>query len=487
MKLLISMRHAGALRNFASTVSELARRGHEIHLAFMTRDKRGDDRVARALVSEHASITCEEVRIKTPGAYGGLVADVRAAADYLRYLAPEYRDAHALRARAESRLPPALRPVLTRPLARTKPALAGLSLLRAGVERAVPPHRAILDFVRRRKPDAVLVTPLVELGSDQVEYIKAAQALGIPSGLLVHSWDNLTNKGLIHARPDRVFVWNDAQKREAVRLHGIPATQVVVTGAPGFDQWFDRGPSTARDAFCRTVGLPADAPFFLYVCSSQFIAPHEDDFVRKWIRALRLAPDAEVRAAGVLVRLHPRTQPQHAGRFVYPEFDRVAVWPRGGANPVDDASKNDYFDSLYHAAAVVGINTSAQIEAAIVGRPVFSIRVPEYAATQEGTLHFDYLLHEGGGLLQIADTLEEHARALAPALRSPDDGRHRLQPFVRGFVRPHGLDVAATPLLADSIETLARLPKRAARRSWLSPFDRRKRARLPVALRHLFR
>ena len=67
----------------------------------------------------------------------------------------------------------------------------------------------------------VLVTPLVDIGSDQVEYIKASQALGIRSGLCVHSWDNLTNKGLIRIIPDRVFVWNETQRREAVTMHGV--------------------------------------------------------------------------------------------------------------------------------------------------------------------------------------------------------------------------------------------------------------------------
>ena len=42
-------------------------------------------------------------------------------------------------------------------------------------------------------------------------------------------------------------------------------------------------------------------------------------------------------------------------------------------NPVDTASRADYFDSIYHAAAVVGINTTAQIESAIVGRPVHTL------------------------------------------------------------------------------------------------------------------
>ena len=46
---------------------------------------------------------------------------------------------------------------------------------------------------------------------------------------------------------------------------------------------------------------------------------------------------------------------------------------------------------MYHASATVGLNTSAMIEAAIVGRPVHTILVPEFQHSQEGTLHFRYL------------------------------------------------------------------------------------------------
>ena len=124
---------------------------------------------------------------------------------------------------------------------------------------------------------------------------------------------------------------------------------------------------------------------------------------------------------------------------------------------MDQTSRNDFFDSLYHAAAAVGINTSAQIEAGIVGRPVYSIRAREYAATQEGTLHFHYLLSENGGLLDMADTLDEHVNALSGSLSRTRDDDKRLKNFVEGFVRPQGLGVAATPLLADAVERLAQV------------------------------
>ena len=162
----------------------------------------------------------------------------------------------------------------------------------------------------------------------------------------------------------------------------------------------------------------------------------------------------------MLVRPHPRGDNRGLdGRELRGPKD-VAVWPPEGANPVDTESRNDYFDSLYHSVAAVGINTSAQIEAGIVGRPVYSIRAAEYVTTQEGTLHFHYLLSENGGLLHMSPTLDEHARALSTALdRTPDDER-RLREFVKGFVRPRGIDVAATPVLADAIEELGRLPAR---------------------------
>ena len=51
MKILFSMRHPGALRNFASTLRALAERGHRVHLVFAKQDKEGDDRLLRDLTA----------------------------------------------------------------------------------------------------------------------------------------------------------------------------------------------------------------------------------------------------------------------------------------------------------------------------------------------------------------------------------------------------------------------------------------------------
>src|SRR5262249_11892394 len=131
----------------------------------------------------------------------------------------------------------------------------------------------------------------------------------------------------------------------------------------------------------------------------------------------------------------------------------VALW---GRNPVDEDAKAAYFDSLYHGAAIVGLNTSAFLEGAIVGRPIFAPLLPEHRENQEGTIHFHYLLTVGGGLLHTARTLDDHFTQLNAALneRVPESPRSRR--FVEVFIRPHGLDVAASPLFADAVEALAR-------------------------------
>jgi hypothetical protein len=205
------------------------------------------------------------------------------------------------------------------------------------------------------------------------------------------------------------------------------------------------------------VGLPDTRPFVLFTGSSVFIARSEVEvpFVRRWLEGLRRSSDPMLRDAAVLVRPHPF----NADSWVHADFSDlgpVAVWPRQRYTPAEESARTSFFDSLYYSAAIVGINTSAMIEGAILQRPVLSLLTPEFAGTQEGTLHFHYLLPENGGFLRVAHSLDEHEAQLVEVLRNPELVRAQTERFVAAFLRPHGLDVACTPLLASAIERAAR-------------------------------
>jgi hypothetical protein len=378
---------------------------------------------------------------------------LRVFADYLHYLDPHYARAFKLRERARRMVPRPIARVVDLPILHHTAVLRVMIDALRRVERALPPSPAVRDFIAKQQPDALLVTPLLYMGSTQVDYVRWAKTMGLPSMLCVGSWDHLTTKGLIHEVPDRVTVWNEMQKLEAVQLHGVPADRVVVTGAQAYDHWFTATPQLSRAEFCVRVGLDPDRPFLLYLGSSGFIAPKETPFVLRWLQAIRDSSDVRLRELGVLVRPHPQNAEQWQDVDLR-VFGNAAAWPRGGANPVDSESRADYFHSLHYSTAVVGVNTSGLIEAAIVGRPVHTILAPDFAATQSGTLHFSHLVTVNGGLLHTASDIAEHLRQISRLYDESDNAAARARGFVEQFVRPGGIDCPATPRLVAAIEGL---------------------------------
>jgi hypothetical protein len=380
--------------------------------------------------------------------------------DYLRYLDPAYAGAQKLRARARERVPRIGLWLVAAAGAHTPAGRAIIRTVLQAYERAIP-RSAVLDvFLRAQQPDVVLFTPLIGVvASPQLDALQSARALGYPTALCVWSWDHLSSKAILRTIPDRVFVWNDTQRDEAIALHGVPADRVVVTGAQCFDQWFDRRPSMDHDAFCRRVGLPPVRPFLLYVCSALFQgSASEALFVQRWIRALRGSGLQPLASTPILVRPHPSRVKEWAEVDLSAEGD-VVLW---GRNPVDADARADYFDSLYHSAGVVGLNTSAFLEGAIAGRPIFAPLLPEHHENQEGTIHFHYLLNVNGGLLHTARTLDHHLQQLNTTLQGSDAESERSRRFVASFIRPRGPNVAASPVFASEVEKLAQLrPARA--------------------------
>ena len=464
MKVVFLMRHAGFGRNFESALLLLARHGHDVRILLERSAAIGGEEHLQKLADDEPGISIDWVDSASNTFWDPLAVGLRSTLDYLRYLEPIYDDSPSLRERARRQVPSALARACA-PLAgrRTGRTLLGASLRAA--ERTIPPSGIADQILDQYRPDVLLVSPLLYFGSSQVDYVRAARARGIPTVLCATSWDHLTTKGLIHEAPESTLVWNEFQKDEAVQLHGLDPSAVAVTGAQAYDHWFTYRPLLARVAFCAEVGLDPDRAYVLYVCSSPFIAPGEVGFVRRWIEALRARGTRDVRNLGVLVRPHPQNAEQWRGADLT-DLENVVVWPRAGANPVDTESRNDYFHSMYHAAAIMGINTSAFIESAIVGRPVYTVLDPEFAETQEGTLHFKHLLHANGGLLHVATDFDEHAAQLAEALTNPEAERVKSERFVEAFVRPLGRDVLAAPVFVECVERQAR---RGVRRSRLTP------------------
>lgn len=455
LRILLSMRNFWYVRIFESVVRALAARGHRVHILIgHDPDPTGHwTPAAEALVAASPNITMGFAQRSIDDHWLDLRLMLRLGSDYVRFMQPRYDAAPILALRARDRVPERIRKLAEYRGHGHGAIRAVLRRTLRLAERAVPADPEVEAAVSTHRPDVVLVTPLIDLGSYQHDVVRASRRLGIPTAVCVGSWDHLSSKALIREQPDQLFVWNVTQKHEAVTMHGMPPERITLTGAQCFDHWFDRRPTLDRAELCRTVGLDPSRPFLLYVCSALFEgSPNEAEFVLRWIAAVRGSANEALRSAGILIRPHPKRSLEW-DRVDLSTCDNVALWPRRGTAPMDASSKSDYFDSLFHSDIVVGLNTSALIEGGIVGRAVHTILIPEFLDNQEGTLHFHYLLD--GGLLRAARTLREHLEQLATSLAQADPGVQHNRAFLESFVRPNGLTVSATETFVSAVERLA--------------------------------
>jgi FkbM family methyltransferase len=467
MKILFVLKQTGYLRHFDTVVQTLAHQGHEIRLA-----SQNASLTLPSTLQGLPSVSITACPKKRGDAWAKDVSLFRRAEDYLRYLEEPYTQATKLRARAFDKFIQTLSNGQRVPepswseigLELTDAEIRRLRKFFALIEDTLPSDTSIEDFVKQQAPDALLITPLVDIGSGQSDFVKSARALGIPVGMALFSWDNLSTKGSVHIAPDHVFVWNEVQQREAVELHGIRKKRISLTGAPRFDRFIDLAvhdeSKTKRTEFCQALGLETDRPIILYLCSSKFVAADERPFIQSWIRDVRASKDPVVAGANLLVKTHPdltRDWRDHSEQHVsWPGVEPALIsTPFGEDRTTVLMSKftalQTLYECLYHSDVVVGLNTSAELEAGILGKPVLTLPAGEgLEAGQRRTLHFHYLLRANGGFVELASSMDEHLTQLADVLAGRYDTQH-IQSFITSFLRPQGWDKSSSKILAGAI------------------------------------
>ena len=165
-------------------------------------------------------------------------------------------------------------------------------------------------------------------------------------------------------------------------------------------------------------------------------------------------------SANLLVKTHPdltREWRDHSEQRVsWPEVEPALIsTPFGDDHTTVLMSKftalQTLYECLYHSDVVVGLNTSAELEAGILGKPVLTLPAGEgLEAGQRRTLHFHYLLRANGGFVELASSMDEHLTQLADVLAGRYDTQH-IQSFITSFLRPQGWDKSSSEILAGAI------------------------------------
>jgi hypothetical protein len=308
------------------------------------------------------------------------------------------------------------------------------------LENSISADGGVCLELLNEQPDLIIDMTNLVFNAADIEYQKAACALKIPLVVAIASWDNLTTKGTFQIVPDLVCVWNQGIADEAVNLHHIPLEHIVITGAPVFDYLFASRPALDRQAFYAQAGLDPSREYVLYLCSSVQVAGDETGFVRDFAANLRNLP--ATRDTIIMVRPHPMNA------SIWKDFkaENVVVWPPEGELTDIQMTQQNYFHSMFYSQAVVGVNTTAMIEAAVVDKPCVTILTDRYHATQTGRGHFHHLLK--ADFLEIAHGFPESATLIQRILAGEDEKAANRREFVHNFVRPRGLDRSVASLFA---------------------------------------
>ena len=372
---------------------------------------------------------------------------------YRRYLIvkEEDRQSRYYTTRWFKYLPRTTQTILSFPLGERMLASRVAGAFLRSVERVAPPGRAIINQLQALSPACLVASPVnMRFPSCDLEYLKAAKKLGIPTVVPVISWDNLTTKGLLHVWPDRLLVWNDVQKVESEKHQNFPQDRVRIIGAPVFDGWFaGLKTSCSREEFCRAHGLKSEYPIVTYLGSSGKMARDETWIVEALRAVLDRAADPHMRATQIIIRPHPA----NFRNYERLRLPGVVVVPQKGTLPDSRAALHLFYDSIAHSVCtIIGANTSGIIDATIAGRVGVAILTDQYKATQSDTVHFRQLT--GAGALELAKGPEGFPAILKNLLEGRDLRKENRAAFVARYIRPRGLDREVGEVAVDEITKL---------------------------------
>ena len=238
-------------------------------------------------------------------------------------------------------------------------------------------HPQADELFDRYRP-SLLVTSSPGLIFSEVPLLRTAVRRGVRSMAVDPSWDNFTNKLLPVRRVDRLIVWNELMKQQAIGLHGYAPAEVRIAGTPQWDLYFREGTIASRDAYFRQIGADLSRKLVTVTTTPRELYPHHDHVLRVLIRAM--ADGAWREPVQLLVRLHPRDE-----MSAYAEFEHLphvtiekpfrATVKAGDGMAIDITVENQRHlaNTMRHSDVVVNVASTLAIEASIFDTPVVNV------------------------------------------------------------------------------------------------------------------
>lgn len=306
------------------------------------------------------------------------------------------------------------------------------------------------DVIDDVKPDCVLTAHLNQGFGRGL--IARCRHRGIPTIGNVFSWDHPFYSQ--PSRPDLLTCWSLDMRRNLIRIGGFLPEQIVITGAPIFDPYFDPVGIWNRRELCDRMGLDPLRPIILFATLGQLrMFWDETGTFRAFLDAFDHADLPG--PPQIVLRLHPISIDHYFEEFRRRKDVFFSRYTRYFPGIRWCPSRDEVFlagNLMRHADVCISPGSTMSIESAIFDTPsiipAFNPAMPEeYDQFFEANWlnkHFKFLVDED--MVALTKSPDELIDAIRRAFHDPDwlaEGRERIRKELLG-----PLDGKATERLA---------------------------------------
>lgn len=158
------------------------------------------------------------------------------------------------------------------------------------------------ELIDSYKPDLLFAPGM--FSPEDSRLLRAAKRRGIKTVATAKSWDVLTTKAFTRVKADRLLVFNEFNRQEAIELGDYDPQRIVVTGFPQFDVYAHEELFSTRSAFFERIGADPSKHLILIAVPGDWKTPHT--------REIMIELDRRIEAGKfpvplqILARFHPK-------------------------------------------------------------------------------------------------------------------------------------------------------------------------------------
>jgi hypothetical protein len=290
-------------------------------------------------------------------------------------------------------------------------------------------------FFEKYKPDLIFLAHLFD--SLEIAMLREAKKRNIYSIGFINSWDKLTARGMIRLLPNKLVVFNEIVRKEALDFADMKSKDIFISGIPQYDQYINSKLSSRHD-FYKKVGIDPVKRILVYAPMGKYFSNSDWDIIdllHEWFAKKLLPEDSEL-----LVRFQPNDfldeeEIKKRPWLIY-DYPGVRFSKKRGVDwDMSFADLQHLTDTLNYASLFVCYATSLSIDAAIFDKPVINIgfEVKEKQKLSQTPTHFYKTAHykkaATTGGIRFVKSPEELLEWIKKYLEHPEldsEGRKRL-------------------------------------------------------------